>query len=229
MMYQYSYLIGSSFLLLVWVLFFVMRKDLRREMLILSLIMGFAGLIVQNIYFLDWWSPETITNTIPGIEDFIFGFSCAGIASGIYMVIIGKTLKTSFRKEKRNFIYNFFLLGFLLCLLFFGCFFVLKLNSFYSSIIAFSLPLLLIWVKRKDLIKNSLLSGIFLVLVSLFAFIIPEFFAPGWVESAWHFENLTGIVLFKAPLEDLLWFFLVGCFFGPLYEYWTDSKEKDLK
>ena len=77
-MYKYSYLIADLTLLFVWIILFWHRKDVRREMLIVSIIFGFAGLLVEPIYFQDWWHPLTITGTKIGLEDFLFGFWVGG-------------------------------------------------------------------------------------------------------------------------------------------------------
>jgi hypothetical protein len=108
--------------------------------------------------------------------------------------------------------------------MFFIFFYLFKINSFYSSIIIFVFPTLYIWMKRKDLIFDSLASGFFLMLISFLAFIIPELLTPGWVESAWYLENLSGIIILTAPLEDIIWFFLAGAFIGPLYEFSEEGK-----
>lgn len=84
MSYQYSYLIGDLILLAIWLVLFLWRKDTRKEMAIISLLFGFLGTVVTLIYLMDWWHPLTITGTRIGIEDFIFGFSTAGIAAVVY-------------------------------------------------------------------------------------------------------------------------------------------------
>lgn len=83
--------------------------------------------------------------------------------------------------------------------------------------------------RRKDLIIDSLASGFLLTLVSFLFFVIPEAITPGWVLSHWYIENLTGIIILKATLEDLIWFFTVGLLIGPLYEFWQEGRLRKLK
>jgi hypothetical protein len=47
-------------------------------MLIMSLLFGIAGLLVEPVYAHDWWHPLNLTNTSVGIEDFLFGFVVGG-------------------------------------------------------------------------------------------------------------------------------------------------------
>jgi len=224
--FQYSYLIGDAVLLIIWFVLFFWRKDVRKEMIIISSLFGIAGIISEFIYTADWWHPLTITNSLVGIEDFLFGFAVGGIASVIYEEVFKKRIKIRKISKKKEFQEdeNFFLVGLSLAIIFFVAFYFLKINSFYSSIFAFAIPLIYMWLKRKDLIIDSLASGFLLMIISFLAFIIPEFITPGWVQSAWYLENLSGIIILKAPLEDIIWFFLAGAFIGPLYEFWKEGK-----
>lgn len=225
MNYQYSYLIGDSALLIVWVLLFLLRKDLRREMLKISTLFGLIGLIVERIFIIDWWGPLTITNTKIGIEDFIFGFVVGGIASVIYEAIfVKKATPSSFNQKTLLRQIGFLTVG---AVLFFGSLVTLKLHSFWYSLIAVGGTTLLIWILRKDLILESLISGIMLSLISFLFYIIPEFSTPGWVPSYWHLENLTGIIILEQPLEDLIWFFSVGLLIGPLYKFFQGRNYKN--
>ena len=224
--YQYSYLIGAMSTLIIWFVLFFWRKDTRKEMLIISIIYGVIGIIVDPIYAIDWWFPLTITNTMPGIESFIFGFAIAGIASVIYIHIFNKKIKikkaNKKQKLKRNLNYIFIVL--LSLGIFLVDFFILKLNSFYASFPAIIIPLAIILIKRKDLILNSLFSGIFLTIISFIFYFIPELITPGWISSAWNFEMISKITILKIPIEDVIWYFLTGAFIGPLYEYWQEGK-----
>ena len=224
--YQYTYLIGNLVLLIPWLILFFYRKDTRKEMIYASVFFGIIGLIVEAVYGTDWWHPKTITNTLPGPESFLFGFLVGGISAIIYCIIFNKKVqikKVSEKKEnKRNLHFSIFL--FLGLIVFLIGTYLIKLNTFYASIPAFLIPLLIIWTKRKDLILNSILSGFLLLIISFFAYIIPELITPGWIASSWYLENLSGILIFKIPIEDLIWFFLAGLAIGPLYEYWQEGK-----
>jgi hypothetical protein len=231
MAYQYSYLLGDVVLLIIWLTLFSWRKDVRKEMIVISSIFGFVGLFAEFIYTIDWWRPLTITLTRIGVEDFLFGFTVAGIASVIYEEVLKKKVRIRKVSKKRALEENknFLVVCLSLIILFFGSFFLLKIHSFYASIIAFTLPTFYMWMKRRDLIIDSLASGFFLMIISFLGFIIPEMITPGWVQSVWYLENLSGIIILKAPLEDIIWFFLAGAFIGPLYEFWKEGKLRRIK
>lgn len=124
MVNQYSYLIGSLLFILIWLVFFLRRKDTRKEMLIISLLFGIAGLLSQIIYINDWWKPLTITATSIGIEDFLFGFSIGGISSVVYEHLFSKRVKIKkvkkLKEQKRNI--NFLLVIFTIPIVFYGSF-----------------------------------------------------------------------------------------------------------
>ena len=224
--YQYSYMIGCIALVIVWAILYKFRKDTRKEMLLISGIFGIAGLFVDPVYFKDWWHPLTITNTMPGIESFIFGFTVGGIASIIYEEVFLKRVKVrkARKKEEIKKDERLFIICFLLAALFFGFFYLLGFNSFYASFPAFFIPIFIIWFKRRDLILDSLFSAVLLTIISFIFYIIPEMITPGWIASAWNFNTISGITILKIPIEDLIWFFLTGLYIGPLYEYWRGGR-----
>jgi len=217
--YTFSYLIGTLALLVIWVILFLQRKDTRKEILIISIVLGFVGLIVDPIYASDWWFPTLITNTIPGIESFLLGFAIGGITTAIYPILFKKKMK----KENEKINLNFLFIGGLVIALFLALYFA-GLNSFHAAIPAFLIPTIIIYIKRKDLIINSIVSAILLTIISLLFYLLPELITPGWISATWNFELISGIIILKAPLEDLIWIFMVGLLIGPFYEYWQESK-----
>jgi len=86
-------------------------------------------------------------------------------------------------------------------------------------------PLMIfIYFKRPDLIADSIISGVIMVLLGFVWFWVPEFFTPGWVENYWYLDKISGIRILKAPLEDLIWVFMAGAYIAPLYEFWRRGK-----
>jgi len=223
--YRYAYLIGTIGLFIIWLVLFLLRRDLKKVILSISFIFGIFGLIVDPIYSLDWWFPLTVANLMPGIESFILGFTVGGISSVIYLEIFREKLKSRrlTRKKLKKLEINHFILLFIGLFLFLICFFVFNLNSFYSSFPSILIPLFLLWFLRKDLIFESIMSGILVTLVSFVFYFIPELIFPGWINSAWNFDLISGILILGAPIEDLIWFFIVGLALGPSYEFWHEK------
>jgi hypothetical protein len=227
---NYTYLLLGLLFLVIWFILFFIRKDTRRELLIISFVFGVGGILVEPIYLKDWWQPLTITGTPVGIEDFLFGFTIGGIASIIYEVIFykrtkkAKTLQTLTRKHKFD---TFIVL--LLPIIFFGTNIIFNLNTLNASILGFAVPLIIIYFRRKDLIKDSLLSGVILLLLAFIIYSVVEIFSPGWVTHFWTFENVPPIIFWNVPIDDLIWYILAGAFIGVIYEFVQDSPVFRLK
>ncbi|MDO8524688.1 MAG: lycopene cyclase domain-containing protein [bacterium] len=228
MSYQYTYLIMDSIGLVIWTILFVLRKDVRKEMLFMSLGFGAVALLMEPIYLKDWWRPLTITNTPVGIEDFLSGFVIGGICAVIYEVILRK--RVSIRKSNPQVVIkreiSFLSLTIIFAVLFFIGFFALRLNSFYSSFVTFIFGITVIFILRRDLIFNSLISGFLVVLISFATYSIMDLITPGWVREFWYFRNTPDIIILSVPIDDLFWNFLAGAFIGPLYEFWKGGKVK---
>jgi len=224
--YQYTYLLMALVFLAIWLALFIWRKNTRKEMLLMSLIFAFSGPLAEIAYTQDWWHPLTLTNTVIGPEAILVGFMIGGIASVIYEDVFKKKLKirkvSKTKKTQRNF--SFLFIFSISVILFFGSFYLLKFNSLVATILALLVPTIMIWIKRKDLILDSLATGIFLVIVASFVYSVLEFLTPGWIHAFWFFKNVPDIIIFNLPLDDIIWYFLAGLFIGPLYEYWQEGK-----
>src|ERR1035437_8729952 len=82
---KYIYLLALIPFCLIWVFLFTKRKDLRKEMLSVSILIGILSVVTSYLWWTkDWWRPLTVTGTVVGIEDFTMGFASGVIISIIY-------------------------------------------------------------------------------------------------------------------------------------------------
>ena len=96
-----TFLIGSFFILIIWVIFYYHRKDVRKEMIFMSILVSIMGVILDAFFWTkDWWHPETITGTLIGVEDIIAGFAIGGITAVLYEEIF--KIKLSKKRIKVN-------------------------------------------------------------------------------------------------------------------------------
>ncbi len=124
--YQFFYATWAALFLLIWVVLFLIRKDTRREILIISLAFGFAGLASQKLHLHDWWQPLRITNTSLGLEDFFIGFAIGGVAAVLYEFVVRKQAVHASQRETIRKSSYFFLAFF--GFVFTTCFFTLALT-----------------------------------------------------------------------------------------------------
>ena len=226
-MYNYLYFIGSLFFLFVWGLFFYLRKDLRKEMFIMSLLILPLGPISEYWYFKDYWQPELLYPWIINIEDLIFAWSIGGIGAVAYEIFFNKTLSKRRNQTKNSVLMWFFVLT--ICAFIVGK--LLGINSIFASSFAFILCALLILISRKNLWKDILFSGI---LTALIMFLIYAFFLPQIPTNYWHNWLIYGtkydFLLFgTVPLTELIWGFSWGMAVGALYEFWQGYRLKNRK
>ena len=101
---QYAYLIGAGILGLFWLLIFVRRKDLRKELTFGGLL-GIPFGMTEFFYIPEYWNPPSVFNLIDkigfGIESVLFGFFVGGIAASLFEFLEKKRL-VSIHKHQNN-------------------------------------------------------------------------------------------------------------------------------
>jgi hypothetical protein len=219
MSYQYGYLVGIAPLALVWLIFFILRSDLRKGINVMSILFGVGGLTSQLVYSEDWWHSSNITGTRIGFEDFLFGFFMGGVACFAYEVLFHKRLVP--RSEPKS-TFGFRYVGSMVVILFFGGYYFAGIDSFTATILAFLIPTIVQIYLRPDLMNNALFGALFSTLLGFLFVEVPEIVLPGWVSETWRHDELSGIMLLHLPMEDFFWFVLAGAFLAPIYKYWKN-------
>ena len=67
-MYQYAYLVGLGLFSTIWIAIFVLGKSTRRQMLIMSFLIGFFGPL-SEFFYKDYWRPNYIFSMTIGGGD----------------------------------------------------------------------------------------------------------------------------------------------------------------
>lgn len=224
---KYGYLIGTLVFLVIWTALFLYRKDLRKEMLFMSSLIGILSVITAYWWWtVDWWLPPTLTGTRVGIEDFLSGFTSGGIMAVIYEEVFKKRY---YKRELHHHYPGIFtillLLAFTTSFLFWG----VSFTSFFASTIAMAITAVMIFHYRRDLFYNGVFSGILMVVVSLPVYYVIIFLSPSWIEVTYYKETLSNIRITGIPIEELIFWFMAGLVFGPLYEYWQGFRLQKLE
>lgn len=218
-MMRYTYLISLLPLFVLWFRLYTWRKDMRREMLLMSVLLAFLSVITSYYWWsVDWWRPMTVTGTRVGVEDFLLGFGSGGIMAVVYEVIAGR--RCSKRRARSHGWYGFFVV-----LLFLGCltawlFYGVGLTSFYASTIALLVVAAVMYFIRRDLVVNGLITGLCALLLSVLCYATILLISPGWVDATYRFSTLSGARIIGVPLEEFVFWFFAGLVFGPFYEFW---------
>lgn len=214
---MYEYLIGSLLFAAVWLILYIIRKDLRKQMIFASLLCMPLGLL--EIFFIPWyWNPQRLFNLNPAIESLLFCFVVGGIAAVLYEVALKKHLIKAREKRTETKKHLYALAGvIILSMILFS--FIFKKDLIYTGIISMALGALTIMISRKDLIKETILGGIlFLIVYFILLYILNTFIFPDMIAKTWNLEHLWGITFLKIPLEEILWAWTFGSLWAPIYE-----------
>lgn len=222
--FHYAYLVACLGYFFIWLLLFLRRKDLRKEMLLMSLLVAPFG-FTQYFYMRDYWHPAYAFGTIlnlAGIEDIIWCFFVGGIVVVIYEEIF--KAKYSTRQMKGH---PYWMIGFVIAaviLLYIGNI-ILKFNSMYVSVFIMMLAGILILLFRHDLLKHAFFSGIFMgVMMLLFYVLFFDVIFSHIIEKWWLLKNVSGILILGVPIEEIMFGFSYGFVAGPAYEFLTGLK-----
>ncbi len=232
---MYEYLIGCFILSAVWLVGFILRKDLRQPMVwsglayIIAttfLAIGLKTLAVFNIgetIVPSFWNPKTLFNLalITGgysIEDALFMFFIGGVATFVYELALQRRIKVA--KSRKHHL-RAPLIGIAAALLFEILF---KANWIYALAVFGFAAAASIWVENKNLIGHSLLGGTILAIAFLAAFALFNQIFPDFVQRVYNFQNVSGVLVLSVPLEELLYAFSFGLAWSPIYEYEHGAK-----
>lgn len=224
MEYRFTYFIGTLMFLPVW--YYLWRKqpaEWKRSLYWMGALMLVLGPVANYLWFLrDWWQPQTIFGTKLGIEDLILSFSNSTIVAMIGLILYGSQDQVNFRLKKLVWpIIAIFLLTSIL-------YYLVGWHSFLANALAGFAVTAVLWYKMPATIKVSLMIG-----VMIFAAVIPiyyllEFFSPGWIAATWLWQDISGYRVGIIPIEDLLWYMVVGIGFSTLSIY-ANYEQKTFK
>lgn len=216
MPHSYSYFLGDCIFFIIWLILFLKRKDLRKKILTMSVLVAPLGPLSEFFYLRDYWHPELLFGARIGIEDILFAFFVGGISSVIYEEIFGKRFTRRHLPGHRKTMFSLAIFGLFWMVL--GVV-VFGYNSIYVSTLGFILIALVMLAFRHDLIKTALFSG-FLMGCLMFVFYLSFLsIFPEAVKQWWLIKNISGILVLGIPLEELMWGFGWGMIAGPAYEF----------
>jgi len=216
---QRQYLIGALLYSVPWLLIFLIRPDLRRCLLLMSILCMPLG-ASDAVFIPHYWHPVTLFDWVPGVESFVFAFNTGGLARTLFKVVARRAVVVepslahpSVAVQALLLIIGPILLGWA----FPQSPFAIHLG--YIEAVTMSIGTGLIVQKRRDLGAEILGGGsLFFVLHFDVLILLDRVMFPGWIDHTWNFQILSGIRLAGAPVEDLLWAFTLGAVWAPLYE-----------
>lgn len=221
---QLAWFLWSLSFLAIWVVVYILlKKESRKEMLLVSLWTSLTG-FTEPLFVPEYWNPPSLFDlahrTGFDLESFIFAFAVGGIAVVIYERIFHASHEQIKSHEQHLPHHRHHLLSLLsMPIIFLTLIAISPLNPIYSAIIAMAIGGLFSWYCRPDLKKKMITSALlFLGLYILFFFSLIILF-PDYVEQVWNLGAISGILITGIPLEELLFALSFGFMWSSVYEH----------
>jgi hypothetical protein len=221
-MYQYAYLVGDGILAIFWLLLFFSRKDLRKQQLFASLILTPIAPLADCLWFYnDYWRPEYLISfkigQVPiGLESPLFIFLIGGIATVLYEAVFKKRHLLGKPRNLMTVIMIFLILITTTFLIKLG------LNSIWASSLAMLTISIVMVIIDHDLIKDAIWSSLLMLGLSVILYLIWLTIYPEGIQRFWVASALSGIKIWRIPIEEIVWFGSAGIGLGILYEFWLN-------
>jgi hypothetical protein len=221
-----SYLLTGLIFLAFGLIIFILRKDLRVQITVMSLLFIIISVLIDPIYKSNYnisnntsidfsINPETVI-LMTGIGAFasvIYNF----IFAGSYARKIDKFTDLKFNFKKLLYPIGIIILFAILTIL-------TPLTTLQAYLLSATIYMVGLFFIRKDLLRDSLYSGS-LVLISMIL-IINSFniIQPGWYyRSTSYFSSPVQIL--SMTIDSIMFFFFIGVFVGTIFELWQEIKE----
>lgn len=201
----------------IWLVIFLIRKDLRQEMLFGSFL-GLPFGFIEYFFVPSYWNPLSLFDFIRrfgfGIESFIFAFFTAGIAAVFYEFLGNKkTVKIKQGRKNNILLYAVFVATFIILE------FIFPSRAVYNLAAAFAIAACAVALQRRDLVPQMITSAFMFGALYLLMFALMEAIYPGVVSMFYNLHNLLGIFILGVPLEEIIIAFIGGACWSVLYEY----------
>ena len=228
----YAYLIFSIALLVMWLVLFVARADIRREMFFVSFGTMFLGL-TEPFFVPEYWDPPTLWNlarkTGFDLESLVFSFAVGGIVFAAYNVIFGVAPAESMVHERMDRRHRYHLLVILSAPVISVILMIVKLlNPIYSATIGMTVGFFATLYCRTDLWLKMVVSGTLFFILYFVAFAVFNLAFPGYVAAVWNLKAVSGLLVGGVPLEELLFAFTFGLYWSSIYEHLTWRRNRSL-
>lgn len=218
-----EWLIFSLILFGIWLVIFIAKPLIRKEMFWVSLCTMPFGL-TEPMFVPRYWNPPSLFNlagrTGFDIESLIFSFVVGGVGSVLYLSFVRVRQEKMSKIEMRSKRHRFHLLALTSPII---AFLPLKiftnLNPIYSASIAMFVGGVAAILCRPDLKKKIGIGAILFLALYFISFLLFNILYPGSVQKIWNLSVLSGILILGIPLEELMFAFTFGMMWSSAYEH----------
>ena len=222
-MYRYAYLALALCFLVSAGLIWLVRRDLRRNILVLGSFGLIWGPISEYWFRQDYWVPTSIFSGA-WLEDCIYGAGIAATAGTVYKLFTRKVLV---QDGKRRY---WIALAFPACYVTGMVIFqqIYSANSIYVSMSVYLLVSFVVLFIRRDLLLPAMASGTIMAAVAIVGYGVGlTYIIDGklLLSKFWLLDGRPGgWTLWNAPVTELMWYFCWGVLLGVAYEFGTGAR-----
>lgn len=220
---RYVWLIWSSAFLVPWLaLFFSFPRY--RAVIGWTSIMTMPFGLTEPLFVPSYWNPPSLFDLAQrtgfDIESLIFSFAIGGVGVSLYSILTGRMSEPvpPMADPSRHRYHGWILL---IPLVTFPLLRLLPLNPIYAAVGAMLLGAGGTAVCRPDLVRNTVIGGMLFLAYYLLFMLGLEWLAPGYIARVWNLGALSGILIHRIPLEELVFGFSFGAYWAAIYEHLT--------
>lgn len=202
------YFLAATLFSVAWLLLFqLIPKAQRKEMILWSLPTIVLGYFVEQMHLTDWWQPIFLFDTAIKLEDVLLGFSVGGIVYVLYWLYC-RRLRMNPQLSILLIVKGVAVTGSIVTL--FVLFYVLHMHSFWASIISLAIPIAIVGLYNGRLLVPIVLTSITLTAAAFLGYQLSIYLNPQFVAETYLLSKLSGILVLGIPAEELVWFFFAA-------------------
>jgi hypothetical protein len=221
---KYVWLLWASSFLIPWMILWLWFPQYRKLIAWASALTAPFGL-TEPLFVPRYWNPPSLfylaQRTGFDIESLIFSFAIGGIGVVLYDVVTrrrpARTGRGAFHGER----HRYHGVALVTPVIVFPALCLLPWNPIYAAIVAMFLGGIATVACRPDLGPNTTIGGGLFAVYYLIFMLGLERSAPGYIGRVWNLSDLSGVVIYGIPLEEILFGFTFGIYWSGIYEHLT--------
>ena len=178
--------------------------------------------LTEPLFVPAYWNPPSLFDlaqrTRFDIESLIFCFAIGGVGASVYNILTGGSFEpvTSAAFETRH---RYHRAALLMPVVTFPILMFIPWNPIYPAIIAMLFGAVGTIACRPDLTRSTAVGGVVFLIYYLIFMLGLEWSVPGYIARVWNLPALSGILIYRIPLEELLFGLAFGAYWSGIYEH----------
>lgn len=223
----FAYVSFFLFFGLIWLGLYLSRRDLRREMMQLSICCAPLGVLGEFFYRQDYYFLTVLYPFIWQVQAALIGFVYGGVAVALYAGFRHIYFRRKHGTKPKHPLWLPTLAVGGSLFMFLGMQYV-GINSIYLSMAVLMLGGLSILIFRPDLLSYAIGSGVAVAVIFGIFYLLFQIAFENAIQQYWNTTALSWGFIWGIPVEELVWAFSWGFLVGPAYEFEFTNPSKIL-